>query len=588
MSTEQLLVGVSLTLVLAVTSQVLAGRLHVPALVVLLPVGFAAGAVTDLVDARDLLGPLFEPVVSFSVAVILFDACLGLDIRRLRGSLRRVVLALVAFGVPATWACAGSLAAWLLGMSPQAAVMTGAILVVSGPTVVGPLLAYVQPAERLEKILNWESTLIDPVGGILGAIVFHAIVSAGPETLGYEAGQFLASVVVGAGAGVLGTVLLWLLLRLGLPEVLATAVIIASVVAVAAAADVVRDDTGLIAAIVMGLMLGNMPGVDVAVHRQFFETVVHLILGVLFISISATVTPGSVLRVLAPTLALVGFLVLVVRPLVALVATAGSDLSSGERRFVAWMAPRGIVAAATASAFAPGLVAVGVPGAGDILPVTFLVIVTTVTIYGLTAVPAARVLGVLKSARTRPFLVGGAPWVVQLGTVLRSAGVDVLAWAGRESERAAVRAADLELAPGELLASATGRGAELEGVNAVFLLTEEDDFNAVAVPMLRGSVDGPVYRVAASASSQQVAAPYLGGAPLFASALDRDEILRRHAAGAVIESHPGEDGVPAGSDLLFVVRADGRLDPATRDHTPTYGAGDVLVVLGPAHLTRPG
>ncbi len=588
MNSEQLLIGVSLTLVLAVGSQVLAGRLHLPALIVLLPVGFTAGAVTDLVNARDLLGTLFEPVVSFSVAVILFDACLGLDVRRLRGSLRRVVVTLVAFGVPATWALAGCVVAWLLGMSPQAAVMTGAILVVSGPTVVGPLLAYVQPAERVEKILNWESTLIDPIGGILGAVVFHAIIAAGPDTIGSEAVQFLASVVVGAGAGILGTVVLWLVLRLGLPEVLATAVIIASVVAVAAAADVVRDDTGLIAAIVMGLMLGNMPGVDVTVHRQFFETVVHLILGVLFISISATVTPGSVLRVLVPTVALVGVLVLVVRPLVTLVATAGTDLSPGERGFVAWMAPRGIVAAATASAFSPGLVAAGVGGAGDILPVTFLVIVATVTIYGLTAVPAARILRVLKSARTRPFLVGGAPWVVELGTVLRDAGVDVLAWAGRESERAAVRAAGLELAPGELLASATGRGAELEGVNAVFLLTEEDDFNAVAVPMLRGSVDGPVYRVAASASSQRVAAPYVGGAPLFAGVLDRDEILRRHAAGAVVESRPGGAGVPAGYDLLFVVRADGRLEPVTRDQAPAYGSGDVLVVLGPAPLTRPG
>ena len=115
MNSEQLLIGVSLTLVLAVGSQVLAGRLRLPALIVLLPVGFTAGAVTDLVNARDLLGTLFEPVVSFSVAVILFDACLGLDVRRLRGSLRRVVVTLVAFGVPATWA----LAALRRGVAPR-------------------------------------------------------------------------------------------------------------------------------------------------------------------------------------------------------------------------------------------------------------------------------------------------------------------------------------------------------------------------------------------------------------------------------------------------------------------------------------
>ncbi len=586
MTSEQLLIGVSLTLVLAVGSQILAGRLRLPALIILLPVGFVAGALTDVVNAQALLGPLFEPVISFSVAVILFDACLGLDVRRLRGSMRRTVLALVAFGVPATWVFAATCAALFLGMSVPIAVMLGAILVVSGPTVVGPLLAFVQPVERLQKVLNWESTLIDPIGGILGAIVFHAIVSAGPQELTYEAGQFLASIVVGVGAGILGTLLLWLALRLHLPEVLATAVIIAFVVAVAAAADVVRDDTGLIAAIVMGLTLGNLPGVDLAAHRPFFETVVHLVLGVLFVSISATVTPESVARVLLPTLALVGVLVLVVRPLVAWVATRGTDLSRGERAFIAWMDPRGIVAASTAAAFSPGLVQEHVGGAGDILPATFLVIVATVTLYGLTAAPVAKRLGVLRSARTRPFLVGGAPWVMDLGRALREAGLDVLTWAGREEERAALRSAGLQVAPGELLAAAAGRGAELEGVNAVFLLTEEDDFNAVAVRILRGSVDGPVYRVAGAPDSQRVAAPYLHGSELFGPHLNRDEIDRRHLDGAVIQLRSAADGTPAGFDLLAVVRADGRLDPMTHDNRPTPEPGDALVVLGPAATTR--
>ncbi|HZC27147.1 MAG TPA: hypothetical protein VE287_08980, partial [Actinopolymorphaceae bacterium] len=249
--------------------------------------------------------------------------------------------------------------------------------------------------------------------------------------------------------------------------------------------------------------------------------------------------------------------------------------------FVAWMAPRGIVAAATASAFAPGLVQDGVRGASDILPATFLVIVATVALYGLTAIPVARLLGVLRSARTRPFLVGGAPWVVDLGRALRDAGLDVLAWAGREDERSAIRAAGLELSGGELLAAAAGRKAEMEGVNAVFLLTEEDDFNAVAANLLRGTVDGPVYRVAASRESQALVAPFVGGPPLFSVDLDRGTIARRHRAGAAIESRRRADGVPAGYDLLLVVRSNGRLDAVTQDERPTPATGDVLVLLGP-------
>ena len=143
----------------------------------------------------------------------------------------------------------------------------------------------------------------------------------------------------------------------------------------------------------------------------------QLIIGVLFVSISATVTPASLRHLLLPTLGLVAVLVLVTRPLVASLATVRTDLTTGERRFVGWMAPRGIVAASTASTFGEQLAAQHVGGAAKILPVTFLVIVATVALYGLTAVPVARRLDVTRPARTRPLLVGGDPWVIDLGCV---------------------------------------------------------------------------------------------------------------------------------------------------------------------------
>jgi NhaP-type Na+/H+ or K+/H+ antiporter len=393
-----------------------------------------------------------------------FDAGLGLDLRRLQGHTRRVVRRLIALGVPVTWAFATISAALLLGMSKQVAVMLGAILVVSGPTVVGPLLNFVRPTERMQRVLIWEGSLIDPVGAILGALVFHAVVASSPGRLAAGIGQFLASVAIGLAGGVIGTALLWLLLqRLRLAEVLGTQATIATVVAVAAACDIVRDDTGLIAAMVVGLGLANLPGFDIAARRPFFETVIQLIIGVLFISIPATVTPDSLQGLVLPTLGLVAVLVLLARPLVALASTLWTDLSTGERGFIGWMAPRGIVAASTASTFSVTLVAKGIGGADHILPVTFLVIVMTVTLYGLTAAPAAGLLGVMRPARTRPLLVGGLPWVVDLGRALRSAGLDVLMWAGLQEQRDEISRAGLELAPGELLAAATSRGAELEG-----------------------------------------------------------------------------------------------------------------------------
>ena len=352
MTTNQILIGVGLILALAAGSQVLASRLRIPAIIVLLPAGFVAGALTSDVNPQDLLGPAFEPLVSLSVAVILYDAGLSLDMRKLKGHTRNVVIRLIVLGVLITWVLAASLAAPLLGMSRGAAVMLGIILVVSGPTVVGPLLSFVRPTERLQQVLIWEGSLIDPVGGILGALVFHAVIASTRKGPGSQLVQFAASIGVGVAGGVAGTALLWLLLRrLRLGEVLGTTAQLAAVIAVAAACDVVRDDAGLIAAIFMGLALANRRGFDIPARRPFFETLVQLIIGVLFISISATVTPQSLRHLLLPTLALVAALVLVARPVAAFASTLRTDLTKGERAFVGWMAPV-IVAAATASTFA--------------------------------------------------------------------------------------------------------------------------------------------------------------------------------------------------------------------------------------------
>jgi NhaP-type Na+/H+ or K+/H+ antiporter len=587
-TTNQILIGFGLILVLAVGSQVLASRLRIPAIIVLLPAGFVAGALTTDVDPQRLLGPAFEPLVSLSVAVILYDAGLGLDLRKLKGHTRKVVIRLIVLGVLITWAVAAAVAAPLLGMSRGAAVMLGIILVVSGPTVVGPLLSFVRPTERLQQVLIWEGSLIDPVGGILGALVFHAVVASTHRGLGSQLGQFAVSILVGLAGGVIGTALLWVLLRrLRLGEVLGTTAQLAAVIGVAAACDVLREDAGLLAAIFMGLALANRHDFDIPARRPFFETLVQLIIGVLFISISATVTPQSLRHLLLPTLALVAVLVLGARPIAAFAATVRTDLSKRERAFIGWMAPRGIVAAATASTFGAGLVAKGIGGAARILPVTFVVIVATVTLYGLTAAPAARRLRVGRPARTRPLLVGGDAWVIDLGLALRSAGLDVLMWAGLDQQREQIRQTGLELAPGELLAAATGRGARLEGITSVLLLTDEDDFNALASVLLAGSVEGHVYRLAPPQRSHGVVAPYTTGQILFRDGMTRPAVSGRYQDGARIVARSADGLPPAGQDLLFLVRADGQLAAVTQADTPTPQAGDTMVSLGPAPAAQP-
>ncbi|MGW2558721.1 cation:proton antiporter [Streptomyces sp. NPDC001514] len=584
MTDNQILLGIALTVVLATGSQILASKLRVPSLIVLLPVGFAAGALTDVVNPDELVGPDFADVVSLSVAVILYDAGLGLNLRNLTGRTRWIVVRLLLLGVLLTFLVICAIGPALFSVPLKVAAMLGVILVVSGPTVVGPLLEYVRPVDKLRRILIWEGTLIDPIGGILGAIVFHAVSQTGRIDIGrgYQLGQFLISLSIGLVGGAVGVALLWLTLRtLRLGETLGTLAQLATVIAVSAVCDIVRDDTGLIAAIVTGLAVTNIRGFDMPARRPFFETLVQLIIGLLFISISATVTPASVVPVLLPALILIAVLVLVVRPLVAFAATHGEGLTGGERAFIGWMAPRGIVAASTASTFAAGLVATGLKGASKILPVTFLVIVGTVLLYALTAAPIARRLGVTSPARARPLLVGGDPWVIGLGQALKSAGLDVLMWAGLDEQRERVRSAGIELAKGDMLATATNPRARLEGVSAVFLLTDDDDFNALASVMVEDNVEGPVYRVGPPHDSHGVVAPYTGGDILFGRHLVRHLLAARYEQGERFLVMPADQAPPSGYDRLFVVRADGRLDPVTEAEAPVPGTGDRAVLLGP-------
>jgi NhaP-type Na+/H+ or K+/H+ antiporter len=577
LSTDQVLAGFGLIIVLAVGSQVLGSRLRVPALIILLPAGFIAGAITGDVNPHKLLGPAFQPLVSLSVAVILYNAGLGLAVSKSKDT---VVRRLIILGVPITWGFAGLFAGLLLGLSTGAAVMLGAILVVSGPTVVDPLMRFVQPMEQLRRVLSWEGSLIDPIGGVLGAVVFSAVVSHHALS---AVGGFFLTLVVGLGGAAIAVAVLWLcLVKLHVGRALSTTSQLACIVGVAAACDIVRDESGLIAAILAGLAVSNMPLFARRERDTFFPTLVELLIGILFVSISATVTPASLKHVVLPTLGLVAILVLVTRPLVALIATLGSDLSRAQRAFIGWMAPRGIVAASTASTFGAALVSAHVGGAAKILPVTFLVIVATVAIYGLSAVPVARKLGVRKL--TEPFIlvVGGQPWVIDVARALGQSGLGVMMAAANQDERDQIKQAGIQLAPRGALAEALVRGEvppELQGIIGVLLLTDEDGFNTLASTVLAAHPRLPVYRLAPHRDGYAVGL-HDSAATLFPD-LTHDSITRRYQSGSRVTSKAADGAIAAGSDLLFLIDREGRLRPVTTSGAPTPEPGDTVVVLGP-------
>jgi NhaP-type Na+/H+ or K+/H+ antiporter len=581
---DEILTGLGVVIVLALSCRMVAHETRVPAIVLLLPVGFLAGAVTDDVHPDALFGNAFQPLVTLGVGLILFEAGLRLRFHELTGGAHRVVMRLIVIGTIVTGLGVTLAAKPIFGLDWGTALVLGAILVVSGPTVVMPLLAYVRPTDRVRTVLKWEGVIIDPVGAVLGVLAFHAVKAGAGGGKPFHPGEFALSLGVGAAAGALGAAVLWWLLRRVQREAPAQAVAAALLTLAAAlvAADAIRDDSGFVAVTVMGVVMANQEEVDVSRILAFHGTVVELLIAVLFVLISASVEPDRVADLLPEGLVLVAVMVFVLRPLVVVLGTWGSELSRPERAFMAWLAPRGIVAAATASAFGLQLTQAGISGAEDILPVTFIVIFATVVLYGLTATPVARYLGIAGAGARVVLVVGGHVWGRALATALESAGLGVRLWTGRPDEQAAARAAGLDAGSARLGVDLATREEELEEVSDALLITASDDFNALAAYELRSELGHEhVYRLSPAGEVLDLVPPYAEGNILFGADLTYPELTRRFEAGAALVEVDAPDRLDTHDALatLFVVSGSGELTVVTSGSRPEYGPGDKRICL---------
>jgi NhaP-type Na+/H+ or K+/H+ antiporter len=479
---EHLLVGLSGVLVLGMTAQWLAWRLRLPSILLLLLFGFIAGPVTGFIHPDELLGDVLFPVISLSVGIIMFEGGLSLKLADLRG-VGRVIRNLITVGALVTWALCTLAARYILHLDLPLAVLLSAILVVTGPTVIGPLLRHVRPGPPVGTILRWEGILIDPVGATLALLVFEVIVagSAQAATTGLLVGV-AKTLLVGIGVGALGAELLYAALRRYLvPDYMENAVTLMVVVGAFALSGLLQPESGLLAVTVMGIILGNQTSVPVKRMIEFKESLGVLLIGSLFILLSARLRLEDLTRVGPNVLIFIVFLVLIVRPVAVGLSTLGSGLSSRQRIFLAFMAPRGIVAAATASIFALRLSGSGYAGADQLVPIMFLVIVATVAVYGLGALPLARWLGIAEAGTPQGVLIVGAhAWARAIGQALQDAGIRVLLVDTNYSNVQSARMEGLPIQYGNILAEEVIASLRLDGIGRLLALTPNDEVNALA------------------------------------------------------------------------------------------------------------
>ncbi|MBX7252043.1 MAG: cation:proton antiporter, partial [Candidatus Promineofilum sp.] len=408
---EEPLVQLALVAVVGVGAQLVAWHLRLPSILLLLLSGFLLGPVFGLIHPDGLLGEALFPFVSLAVGLILFEGGLTLKLKELPDS-GPVVSRLISVGALATWFVAALGARFLLGFDWSLAIVLGAILIVTGPTVVGPLLRQIRPKGRSGAILKWEGILIDPVGAVLALLVVEIVaLGGGINVPGFVLLGVGRSLVVGVILGLLGAAVLVALMRRHLiPDYLQSGVTLMLVVGFFTLGDLLAAEGGLLTVTLMGIALANQPWVPVRHIVEFKENLQVLLIGVLFILLAGRVDVADLLTVGWPALGFIALLILVARPLGVLLSTWRTPLSNAERLFLMWMAPRGIVAASVASVFAFELSAAGVAEADLLSPVVFLVIVGTVIFYGLTAGPVARRLGLAEREPQGALIVGAHPF----------------------------------------------------------------------------------------------------------------------------------------------------------------------------------
>ncbi|MCH9816247.1 MAG: cation:proton antiporter [Actinomycetia bacterium] len=422
--TDTILVAIATIVVLGIGAQWVAKRLGIPPLLLLLPAGLLAGDVFGLVEPEEQLGDALFPITSALVALLLFQAGLSLRVSNLPKDARKPVARLVVVGGFITFAAAAGMVMLTLDVPSQVAWVMGAILVVSGPTVVTPLLKIVRPRPPIGPVLNWESTTLDPVGAVLGIAVLNVVIATdGEENAIWE---MVIRMGLGLIVGLVAAAILILVLHYFLvTDDMEPSVALLFAVAAFTTAELLLTESGLVAAVVLGLVVANQRIVPTRRIDGFGETLDVIIVGTLFILLGALVSIESLIEYLWPIILIVLVLVLVVRPVAVLVSMAGSSLRWPERVMIGWVDPRGIVAAATAAQFSAVLASNNLDSS-MMQPVIFGVIFGTGLIYGLTAKLMARRLQVAEPDPKGVAFMGTEPWILDLAKQLADRRVAVL------------------------------------------------------------------------------------------------------------------------------------------------------------------
>ena len=501
-----------------VFAQWLAWRLRIPGIVLLLVAGALIGPVTGFIDPVRDFGDVYRPAVSLAVAIILFEGGLTLNFREIAET-STAVRRMIILGGPLVWGMTTLAAHFVGGLSWPTSAVLGAILVVTGPTVIMPLLRQAKLTQRPASLLRWEAIVNDAIGALFAVLAFEVfLVSHGT----HHADRLVISVIVAfvtatAGGILFGRFIAWLFIRGHVPEYLKAPVIFAAVLAAFVSTNLILEEAGLLTVTVMGITLANTRIASLAEMRRFKETVTILLVSGLFVLLTAALDVDAVLALDWKAAAFVVLVMFVIRPAAVLVATLGTGLSLKERIFVGWIAPRGIVAVAVSGLFGAALADNGVEDAPLMVAFAFAVVVTTIIAHGFTLSPLAGLLGLKSSESPGVLIVGGSRFATSLARKLKELKIPVLV-ADTEWDRIReARLADIPVYFGEVLSEDAHHSLALNRYQNVIAATPNDAYNTLVCTDLGPEVGrSHVFQIgSAKERSERLALNFtLGGRPL--------------------------------------------------------------------------
>ena len=598
---------------LGIAAQWIAWRLRLPSILLLLAFGVALGHFVDpdmllaeiaageaSTKTDRSIGPrLLFPIVSISVAVILFEGGLTLRLIELK-EVGGALLRLCTIGVLVSWICTGFAAYWLLDLTASMAALIGAILVVTGPTVIAPLLRHVKPRRRIGSIAKWEGIVIDPIGAILAVLVFQIITGEGRSPILTLFHTCAVGCVLGLAAGML---LVQLVKRYWIPDYLHGVVFLAVALGTFALSNAYQRESGLVTVTLLGIYLANQKQVSLQHVVEFKEHLTVLLISCLFIVLGSRLNPTELMSVGAGGIMFVVVMILLVRPASVLLSMIGSEIEPAERVFLSCLAPRGIIAAAVTTVFALEIAhfvdhnseVTHLEGqAAKLEPIAFLVIVSTVAVYGLLAGPLARKLNLAEANPQGVLFAGAEPWLLKIAKAVHAEGIPVLIIDTNYRNVAAARMDGMSAECASILSEHVREELELGGIGRLLAVTQNDEVNALAVrewTHLFGRKN--VYQLTPwdiGSGQRASVSQQFQGRLLFGEQWHHDKIQNVMAHSHVVKKTRlseeftyeqfqgmyGEDEI-----VLFVIDDAKRLIICTDEDTLTPKAGDLLIALVP-------